>query len=339
MVPAHKVAGILKKKRDTNFRISVILTLCFLLVCGIVYYAKNSGYSKDVILQKANSYFAHEQYFMAAKYFNKAVGLGAEGPEVFRNYGVALFKLGNYDLAIKNLKLSVEIDPYNSDTYYLLGNAYYQKAYSANSSDMFLQSVECLEKAINFSPDMEKAYILIGLSYRNCGMQDTARAWYRRALLASNFSPPGFYNLIGHTFREEERYKEAADYYQRAIDIDYTFTAAYCNLGDMYLKMNDKAAAMLKYKRAIGVEPNYVLPYIKIGQVYYDDLCFDDAVFWALQAFNINSDSDKANYLLGMSYKELGRKNEAVEYLQKAAYRGSDEAVYELKNIGIDLLR
>ncbi|MCL2390176.1 MAG: tetratricopeptide repeat protein [Endomicrobia bacterium] len=331
----HKALS--KKKIDKNFKISVILTLCFVLACCAVYVIKNKSYSKDVILHKANTHYIKEQYFMAAKYFDKAISLGAEGSEIFRNYAIALLKLGNYDSAIKNLKLSEEIDPYNAETYYSLGNAYYQKAYASNNSDQFIQGIKYLEKAINLSPAMEKAYILIGLSYRNCGMQENARSWYRRALLASNFSKAGFYNLIGHTFREEERYKEAADYYQRAIDNDYSFAAAYCNLGDMYLKMNDKDTAMLKYKKSIAVGPDYIVPYIKIGQIYYDDAYFDDAVFWALQAFRINPDSDKANYLLGMAYKEIGRKIDAVEYLKKAAYCGSDDAVYELKNIGIDL--
>ncbi|MDR1695557.1 MAG: tetratricopeptide repeat protein [Endomicrobium sp.] len=334
---AHAKAALPKKKPDKNFKISVILTLCFILACCIVYAVKNKSYSQDVILQRANDYYIKEQYFMAAKYYDKAVELGASGSEVFRNYGSSLLKLGNYDSAVKILQLSSEIDPFNAETYYSIGNAYYQKAAGSNSSDKFFQAVKYLEKSVDLSPDTENAYLLIGLSYRNCGMQENARAWYRMALLTGKFNQAGFYNLIGHTFREEERYKEAADYYKRAIDHNGSFSAAYCNLGDMYLKMNNKDAALLEYKKVMDIEPDYIVPYIKIGQLYYDGADFDNAVFWAFKALEIDPDSDKANFLLGMAYKDAGKKNEAAEHFKRAAYRGSDDAVYELKNMGIDL--
>ncbi|MDR1196410.1 MAG: tetratricopeptide repeat protein [Endomicrobium sp.] len=326
-----------KKKTDKNLLFSIIFTFCFILAGAGVYVYKNSGYSKEVILQKANTYYINEQYFMAAKYYAKAVELKADGAEMHRNYAIALTKLSNYDSAVKNLKISSEIDPYNADTYYYLGNALYLKAQSANSSDKFLQAAEYLEKAATLSPETEKAYLLIGLCYRSVGMQENARAWYRRALLSGNFSQSGFYNLIGHTFREEERYKEAAGYYKRAIESDMGFVAAYCNLGDMYLKMNDANGALANYEKAIDINPEYISAYLKIGSVYAGQDNYDEAIPFYLRALQINPDNDKANYLLAMAYKSIGRNGEAVEYLKTAAYRGSDEAIYELRNIGIDL--
>lgn len=326
-----------KKKADLNLRFSVICTICFLLACAGVYMYVNSGYSKDVIVQKATGYYINEQYFMAAKYYAKALELKAEGADLYRNYGIALTKLANYDSAVKYLKLSSEADPYNSETLYCLGNSLYLKAQISNSSDKFLQAVEYLEKATTLSPEMEKAYLLIGLCYRSIGMQENARAWYRRALLSGNFSPAGFYNLIGHTFREEERYKEAAGYYKRAIDSDLAFVAAYCNLGDMCLKMNDTQGALDNYAKAADINPEFIAPYLKTGAVYAEQNNYDEAIPLYLRALQINPDDDKANYLLGIAYKSIGRNTDAVEYFKKAAYRGSDEAIYELRNIGIDL--
>ncbi|MCL1971694.1 MAG: tetratricopeptide repeat protein [Endomicrobia bacterium] len=326
-----------KSITDKNLVFSVILTLLFLFACAGAYIYINSGYSKDVILQKANTFYINEQYFMAAKYYAKAAELKADGADLYRNYAIALTKLSNYDSAVKYLKLSLEADPHNPETFYCLGDALYLKAGSSNSSDKFLQAVQYLEKAATLSPEMEKAYLLIGLCYRSTGMQENARAWYRRALLSGNFSNAGFYNLIGHTFREEERYKEAANYYKRAIHSDFGFVAAYCNLGDMHLKMNDTQNAFDCYEKAADINPNYIVPYLKIGALYAEQNNFDEAISLYLRALQINPDNDRANYLLGIAYKNIGRNTEAVEYLKKAAYRGSDEAIYELRNIGIDL--
>lgn len=325
------------KKVDTNLRISILITLCFVLAGLVVYYVKNMSYSKEVILQKANNYYIGEQYFLAAKYYAKAIELKAADADMLRNYGIVLTKLGNYDSAIKYLKLSEEADRYNFETYYCIGNAYYQKAKVSNNADDFIASAKYLEKAINLSPDTEKSYLLIGLCYRSCGLQENARAWYRRALLSGNFSQAGFYNLIGHTFREEERYKDAISYYKRATSADYSFVAAYCNVGDMYLKCNESNQALYYYEKAIEVNENYIVPYIRIGSLYADQGKYDEAIPWYLHALNINSDNEKANYLIGIAYKEIGRKNDAVTHLKAAAFRGSDDAVYELRNIGVEL--
>jgi tetratricopeptide (TPR) repeat protein len=326
-----------KIKPDMNFKISVAITLCYILALGIVYFVRNSGYSQDVIIQKANSYYINEQYFFAARYYGKALELSSGSAELFKNYGVTLSKLGHYDAAIKYLKNSIEIDVYNPETYYCLGNAYYLKACETNNKEDFLQAAKYLEKALGIAPDAEKYYLLAGLSYRACGMQENARAWYRRALLSGNFSQAGFYNLIGHTFREEERYKEALSYYKRAVEADYSFVAAYCNMGDMFVKMNDNESALKYYSKSIEINPDFIVSYIKTGDIYYEEKNYENAVDWYLKALIVNPDSDKANYLLGMAYKAMGKQSEAVEYFQKAAYCGSDDAVYELRNIGIDL--
>ncbi len=326
-----------KIKMDKNTRYSIIGTLCFMFLCLVFYIFQNLGYSRDVILQKANNYYINEQYFSAAKHYAKAIELRASGADTFRNYGIVLSKLGNYDSAIKYLKLSEEADSSSSDTYYWLGNAFFQKAALTNNSEKFMTAAQYLEKAIAISPEYEKSFLLIGMCYRSCGMQEHARAWYRRALLSAYFSQAGFYNLLGHTFREEERYEEAASYYKRAVGADYSFVAAYCNLGDMYGKLNEDGKALASYQKAIEVNPDYITAYTKTGNFYADHGSFLEAVPWYMQALKINPDDAQVNYLLGVAYKEIGRKNDAVEAFKKAAYCGSDDAVYELRKIGVEI--
>ena len=326
-----------KTKSDINFKISAIITICYIAFLAGAYFTRNASYSQDVIIQKANSYYINERYFMAARYYGKAVELSYGGAELFKNYGVTLSKLGHYDAAVKYLKYSVDNDEYNPEAYYSLANAHYLKASEENSKDNFLEAARYLEKAVELAPDVEKYYLLIGLSYRACRMQENARAWYRRALLSGNFSQAGFYNLIGHTFREEERYKEAASYYKRAFETDSSFVAAYCNMGDMCVKINDIENALKYYDKAIDIEPDFIVSYIKTGDIYYEQKNYDKAIIWYLRALRVNPDSEKANYLLGLSYKAVGKQDDAVECFKKAAFRGSDDAVYELRNIGIDL--
>ncbi|MDR3256899.1 MAG: tetratricopeptide repeat protein [Endomicrobium sp.] len=325
-----------QKKTDKNLKYSIIITACFVLVSAGIYFTKNLNYSRDVILQKANSYYINEQYFMAAKYFDKAICLGASSIELYRDYGTSLLNLGNYDLAIKYFKLVINLEPNDFENYYCIGNVLYHKAYVSNSKEKFLQAVQYLEKGINLNPESEKIYLLIGLCFRSCSLQENARTFYRQALLVGNFSRAGFYNLIGNTFREEGKYKEALSSYEKAINDDHLFVAAYCSVGDMYLKLDNDKAALLNYHKAIKIDKDFINPYINIAKLYYDRNSFHEAKSWCLKALEINSNNEKANYILAMSYKAMSMKEEYVEYLKKAAACGSDNAVYEIRNNGIN---
>jgi tetratricopeptide (TPR) repeat protein len=322
---------------DKNLICSIIITMCFVFVSAGIYIARNLSYSKDIILKKAGRYYAAERYFMAARYFSKAIDLNASSAELYRNYGISLLRLGDYDLAAKYFKLAISLDPVDSDNYYYVGDALYRGASTSENREKFLQATHYLEKAINLDLYSEKSYLLIGLCFRSCELQENARTFYKKALLSKNFSPAGFYNLIGNTFREEGRYKEALSYYEKAKESDSSFGTAYCNIGDMYLKLNNRKAALLNYRKAIKADENFIIPYINIANLYYDKNNFYEAIEYCLKALKINPDNDKANCILGMSYKALDEKKKCIEYLKKAVFCGSDDAIGELRNIGIDL--
>jgi tetratricopeptide (TPR) repeat protein len=180
------------KPSDKNLIYSAIITVCFIFAAVGIYIVENLSYSKDTILQKAVGYYANERYFMAARYFNKAVDLNASSAELYRNYGISLLRLGNYSLAVKYFKLAVNLDPDDSDNYYYVGNALYREASVFENKEKFLQATHYLEKAINLDPYSEKSYILIGLCFRNCGLRENARTFYKRAVLSKNFKQRRF---------------------------------------------------------------------------------------------------------------------------------------------------
>jgi tetratricopeptide (TPR) repeat protein len=107
----------------------------------------------------------------------------------------------------------------------------------------------------------------------------------------------------------------------------------------MHLKLNNHAEALLNYRKAIKIDEDFIIPHISLAEIYYDydRNNFYDAAKCCLKVLRINLGSDKANYILGMFYKTLGRKKKCVECLKKAAVCSNDDAVSELRNMGIDL--
>ncbi|MDR2860620.1 MAG: tetratricopeptide repeat protein [Elusimicrobiota bacterium] len=324
---------------DYNFNTSVKITVCFVLVLSLVYVFLNLSYSGAILAQKADKYYAEENYSNAAKYYDKAIRLDFSTPEVLRNYAFVLAKLQNYDYAIDKLTAALEQDPKSSDILYDLANVIYLKGKRSNDFDLFIRAANYLKEAISLSPSKEESYLLISLCYRSAGQYQEARQWYNKALTIKESSKTRaeFYNLIGHTFAEEEKYSEAIGYYRRALETDPAYFAAYISIGDTYNKLNDMNSALQNYKRVVDANPNFIDGYIRMGNLYFERQRYEESAQWYLAALKINPDNIDANYLLGLAYKNLGRNDEAVEYLKNAAYYGKDDAIDELKNIGAGL--
>ena len=326
------VKKILSRKiPDKNLKYSFIITLCFIAAGMCAYFIRHLNYSKEYLLQKANEYYSNEEHFHAARYFAKVIKLNVSKPDVYKKYGISLLKLGNYSLAAKYFRLVSSIDSYNEDSYYFLGDALYRKALETNDKDTFLQAAEYIEKGIDLNPDSEKLYLLAGLCFRSVGLYEKARDFYNKALMSNKFNKSGFYNLIGNTFDEEGNYKEAILYYEKAILHDNSFVVAFCNIGDMFAKMDNYESAVQNYQKALELDGNFIAPYIKIASLYYDKNNFAESAKEALKALKINPEDNNANYILGMSYKQLGKEKEGLEYLKNSAFYGNDKAVKEIK--------
>jgi tetratricopeptide (TPR) repeat protein len=326
---------VCKKIPDKNLNYSFIITLCFIVMVICVYYIRDLNYSKEYLLQKANEYYSAEEYFRAARYFAKAMKLNVSCPQVYKKYGNSLLKLGNYTLAIEYFKLAGSINFYDADVYYFLGDALYRKALERDDKESFIKAVEYIEKGIDLNPDSEKLYFLAGLCCKKGRFYEKARSFYNRALISDKFNKANLYNLIGNTFEEEGNYKDATLYYEKAVSHDDSFTLAFCSKGDMFLKINDYESALKNYQKAIEIDANFIVPYIKMANIYYNRNNFVKAAKQSLKALKINPEDNNANYLLGMSYKQLGNDRKSLRYLKKAALYGNDNAVKEIKRLNV----
>ncbi|MDR1417957.1 MAG: tetratricopeptide repeat protein [Endomicrobium sp.] len=322
---------MLKKRLDANLKNSTVFTLLFLILSSGIYFLRDVCYSKGYILEKANYYFFDENYFFAARYFNKAIKLKTLDVEVYKDYAQSLLGLENYDLAIKYFKLTVELDPFDFENYYALGNVLYIKACNTNDKKIFLQACNYLKKAINLNPNSEKLYLLIGLCYRKCSLYKEARLFYNKALASQKFSKAGFYNLIGNTFRQEGLNLDALEYYQKTKDSDPSFFIAYYNIGEIYYNFKDFKQALFWYEKSVEVNKEFVTSYIKIANLYYNNSEFEQSKDWALEALKVNPNNAKVNYILGMSLIKLNKKEEGMKYLKYAADYGDYESLSTLK--------
>jgi protein O-GlcNAc transferase len=72
----------------------------------------------------------------------------------------------------------------------------------------------------------------------------------------------------GDTYKGQQRYKQAAQEYEKAIDIDNGYAEAYSNLGFSYRKQGRYEDAIRAYKRAIDLKPNLAQAHEYLGEAY-----------------------------------------------------------------------
>ncbi|MDR3049674.1 MAG: tetratricopeptide repeat protein [Elusimicrobiota bacterium] len=336
--PNNQIQITLKNDRDKNLIFSFIATGVFILVCLIVYLIEMFDYSDAKVLQKAKDYYLNERYFMAIKYYDRVLRKNPNSnPDIYRDYGMSLMKLADYDLAIKYLKKYQESEPENIDALYNLAYVIYLKAKQNSDKQGFIEAAHYLESSIMLNQKFEKSYILLGLCYRGADMYDEARAVYNKAIALKSFSQAVFYNLIGHTFSENKDYSKAIDYYKMSIATEASYVWAYLNLGDMYGILNEIQPALENYKKVIALTNDFIVPYVKIGELYMRQQKYYEVIQWLSQALKVNPEHADATYMLAQAYQNTGRQKDMVEYLRKAARLGSDEAIYKLRELGMEL--
>jgi len=77
----------------------------------------------------------------------------------------------------------------------------------------------------------------------------------------------GYFNE-GITYQNKGKYKEAAEYYQKAVAIDEGYAEAHSNLGYAYRKQGEFDKAIVSYKHAIELKPDLAEAHEYIGEAY-----------------------------------------------------------------------
>jgi tetratricopeptide (TPR) repeat protein len=148
-------------------------------------------------------------------------------------------------------------------------------------------------------------------------------------------------NLIskGNSAAWDQKWSDAADYYQQALEIDPKNFKALTNIGLAYFEMHDYHEALNFYSKAIELNAEDPAPYEKMFLIYEALAQPNEAVKSALHAaeshlknediqkaienwkrvVEIDLHNIKAHARLGMVYERLGKKKLAVsEYINTA---------------------
>ena len=194
------------------------------------------------------------EYWFYLGYFLSEVGAHKDAIDVFKEAirlkpgftdalyyrGVAYENLGKYKEATKDYRESIKSKADFADAHVSLGITY-------GKLGMYKEAVEVLRQAVKLEPDFADPYYNLGVAYGKLGMyKEGIEAGKQAVMLKPDFAD-AYYNL-GIAYEKSASYAEAKAAFQKVLNYRPDYAEAHYNLGIVYFLLNDKAAALEKYK-------------------------------------------------------------------------------------------
>jgi tetratricopeptide (TPR) repeat protein len=118
---------------------------------------------------------------------------------------------------------------------------------------------------------------------------------------------------LGAALLDQNKFEQAIQQLQLAIETNPNCAEAYCNLADVYRKLGRYPDAIQVYNRVVQVRPNYAPAYYELG-ITYDKLGqYQQAIQAYASALEVKSDYAQAYSNLGVAYGRLGQWQNEID--------------------------
>jgi len=124
----------------------------------------------------------------------------------------------------------------------------------------------------------------------------------------------------GLEFKNVNDYKSAIDAFNSAIQLQWSFTAAYIEAGNCASLLRDFNLALKFYSSAIETDPVSPVPYYNIGLTFLDLQNQADAIKWFQETLRIDPQYRAAYIHLAQQHAAARHDRLAIRLLIKAAY-------------------
>jgi tetratricopeptide (TPR) repeat protein len=123
-----------------------------------------------------------------------------------------------------------------------------------------------------------------------------------------------------------ERYDEAFDAFFEAQNLALDSPLILFEIGLTYESfVGDPNSAMEFYEQAVGMDEDYVSPWLRIGSIRYYQGRYGEAIPAFERVLAQGVDSTDLYYQLGLSYANLGQCGDALPHLREAEVRSEED--------------
>ena len=209
------------------------------------------------------------------------------------------------------------------------GEALHLRAVISCMNGRPVEAVALFQRAIQAVPDQALYHYNLGNAYKDLKRFDEAIACYQRALeLKPDYRE--VLNNLGIAFHEQGRYEEAAASYQRAIRADPEHAGCanvYCNLANALRKLELGKEAVLCYREALKLKPDFPEVYRYLGDMFAEQGKLDEAGRCYERALELRENDEAGWFGLADLYKKREQFGRAMACYQKVIDMHPDRPV------------
>jgi serine/threonine protein kinase/tetratricopeptide (TPR) repeat protein len=287
----------------------------------------------------------------------KAQQLDDRLPAVYVTLGHIHRNTGKYDLALQEYQRALQLDPRSADAVIGLADSYESAGRAADAEAAFKKAIALrpdfwdgynhyanfldahqrydeaiaqFRHAIELTPDNAALYINLGGVYIDMGDKHYPEA--EQLLRKSLAIEPGYpaYTNLGYLYLQQQKYSEAADALEKALQLNDRDYLTWNNLVFAYEGIKDKEKAGRARDRAIGLleqvtrdTPRDALAQSNLGLLYAQKKLREKAIPRIQSSLALLPDDPTILQNAGQAYEDLGDRAQALQYIEKSLQKGN----------------
>ena len=176
----------------------------------------------------------------------------------------------------------------------------------------FHLALELADSAGKYALNGADAHFFRGRVYSELGRFNKADSSYLMALKLRHDYRGVWSNLGNNAFRQQ-RYRQAIKYYQKELEA-HPAPIPLRGIGRTYVELGKIDSARFTFQQAIEMDDEYAPAYFSLALLEEDEANFEKAVQYAERAFNLELETLEYRYLYASLLVRTGRSEEAVSH-------------------------
>ncbi|HEY2982368.1 MAG TPA: tetratricopeptide repeat protein [Anaerolineales bacterium] len=194
-------------------------------------------------------------------------------------------------------------------------------------NEAYPKAKEAAAKALSLRPDLAEALTSLGLiKYQYDWDWKGAEAAFKKAIhINPNYAPA--HHFFADYLKAMGRFDEALAEIEQARELDPLSLAINIGVGHVLYLSGQYDRAIEEYRRAVELDPSFMATHLWFGRPYLEKGLYAEAIAELETAVRLSGESTLALAMLGHGLASAGRKDEALQILEKLKERSKSQYV------------
>lgn len=268
----------------------------------------------DLFMARAAIHSRTGDHQKAINFYKKAIPFADFAEDIWPLMAVEYQVMGNYELALKYLKSTLDVHPEDEISVYNIALCY-------DLLEETEEGIKYFNKFVDINPYSEIAWYHLGILYTKQKEYPEAERALDYSILIDDTFIAAYYEkarLLERTFR----YQEALETYESSFEFDGPTGFSYYKIGICHLKMHKPKKAHVFFTKAIHEDPDLDEAFYELAIINDEDREHTEAIHHIDKAVHLDPDNWDYLFTSAEIHKRAGQLNEAEEIYKSLIEKG-----------------